>query len=96
MKKIVFFVILCLLTISLFSQGIGGYCLYYDRNNDEYLELPDVTELNDVSAFTISFWVRQDNSTVLERFFYKINGTTGHIDEDISIASYVGNFYFEM
>ncbi len=96
MKKLGFFVILCFLSFSLFSQGSGGYCLYYDRNNDEYLELPDVTQLNGASAFTISFWVNQDNSNVLERFFYKINGTTGAIDQDISIASYNGNFYFEV
>jgi hypothetical protein len=95
LKKFGFLIILCIFSISLFSQGSGGYCLYYN-GTDDYLELPDITQLNNASAFTISFWIKQDNSIILERFFYKINGTTGAIDEDISIASYNGSFYFEV
>ncbi len=94
MKKIVFFVILYLLTIPLFSQGIGGYCLYYD-GDDDYLVLPDVTQLNGVETFTISFWVKQNESNDINRYFYKINGTTT-IAQDISIAYFSGNIYFEV
>ena len=92
MKKIVILISLLVLSFFLFAQGPGGYCLYYNGSTD-YLEFSDIAALNNTSAFTVSFWMNQDDNTAYDRLFHIIDDPS---TEDISIASYSGDLYFEV
>ena len=59
---------------------------------DDYLDMGDITELNSVSAFTISGWVKQADLTAYDRMFHKLKDG----DNDVSIASYSSSLYFEV
>jgi len=70
---------------------LTNYCLSFDGAND-YVDLEDITELNDVSTFTIEGWVNQSNNTNQDRIFHKFLDD----NNDISIAPWAGKFYIEV
>ncbi|MCF8304053.1 MAG: T9SS type A sorting domain-containing protein [Bacteroidales bacterium] len=62
------------------------YSLSFD-GSDDYLNLGDISELNGTDKFTISFWMKDDDNSVLDRIFYKIAGGT---DERIALQTAAG------
>ena len=65
--------------------------LDFDGTGD-YVDCGDVTELNSVAAFTICFWLNQDNVTSDQRIMRKYVD----INNDIMISSYISRFYAEV
>ena len=55
--------------------------------------MPDIAALNNTSAFTVSFWMNHDDNTGYDRLFHIIDNPS---TQDISIASYGGDLYFEV
>ncbi len=64
--------------------------VYFDGT--AYCEIQDITALNNASAFTVSAWVKQTNTTAYARLFHKF---LGH-GQDISVATYMSKFYIEV
>ncbi|MCD4772411.1 MAG: LruC domain-containing protein [Bacteroidales bacterium] len=71
-------------------SGIKGvdltnYCLSFD-GIDDYVDLGDISELNNVAAFTIEGWANQANVTATETIFSKLDDG----NNDIIITSVGG------
>ncbi|MBI9035069.1 MAG: LruC domain-containing protein [Bacteroidales bacterium] len=70
---------------------LTNYCLLFD-GVDDYVNLGDITQLNNASTFTIEGWANQTTNTDNERIFHKYSDG----DNDISIAPYGGSFIIEI
>ncbi|MCF8302234.1 MAG: T9SS type A sorting domain-containing protein [Bacteroidales bacterium] len=67
--------------------------LYFD-GSDDYMNLGDIDELNGTSAFTISFWMKDDDNSASDRLFHKLGDNT--LSQDISLATHTDEFYVEI
>lgn len=56
----------------------GGVCAELNGNNSNY-NLGDVAELNEVSAFTIAFWMKQDVIDIGDWMFRKTGAGGNHV-----------------
>ncbi len=73
------------------ASKLTNYCLTFD-GVDDYVDLGDISELNNVSTFTIEGWANQASNSDTEIIFDKFSGE----DNDLTIATTSGKFYIEL
>ena len=70
---------------------LTNYTLVFD-GADDYVDLGDVTELNNVATFTIEGWAKQTLNTAAENIFSKVFDG----DNDIRVRTAGGDLYVEV
>ncbi|MCD6330253.1 MAG: LruC domain-containing protein [Candidatus Cloacimonetes bacterium] len=70
---------------------LTNYCISFDGVND-YVNLGDISELNNVSAFTIEGWASQSSNTDPELLMYKWID----VDHDIELSTSTGGINIEL
>lgn len=70
---------------------LTNYCLSFD-GVDDVVNLGDVTQLNNVAAFTVEGWAKQTTNTDTETIFYK----AADASNDIQLSTNGGTMYVEV
>jgi len=73
------------------NTKLTNYCLSFDGVND-HVHLGDISELNNVSTFTIEGWAHQVSNTLAELIMYKWID----VDNDFEISTSTGGMNIEL